>query len=147
MKSSQLITNKRIILQLINHIPIILFFIISLLLLINHEPAFSIAQPWMIARDSPDFISMLKLSGYEGTPMLWHVFVFGLVKLGLPYISIQIFSFLIVFLSVLLFYYFSPFKKIHKILFIFGYFIIYEYNTLTRSYGLSVLILFLIALN
>jgi hypothetical protein len=39
----------------------------------------------------------------------------------------------------------SPFADWQKVLFIFGYFFVYEYNVISRSYGLSVLLLFAIA--
>jgi len=128
-----------------NNWPIIIFLIVSLILLINHEPHRNEAQSWLIARDSPDLISMFKLAGYEGTPMLWHLMLRILIFFGLPYISMLILHFLINFSSVLLFYYFSPFNKLTRTLFIFGYFMIYEYNIIARNYAISVLFIFLMA--
>lgn len=123
-----------------------IFVIISLTGLYYHEPWGDEAQAWLIARDCPDIISVIMLMGYEGSPGLWHMMLFSLAKTGLPYISMSIVHMLIALCIAVIFVKYSPFTTLEKSLFIFGYFILYEYNAIARSYALSVLFLFLIAL-
>ncbi|MFA5050805.1 MAG: hypothetical protein WC499_01695 [Patescibacteria group bacterium] len=129
-----------------NYIIIIIFIVLSLILLFNHEPYQDEAQAWLIARDSSNFISMIHQMGYEGTPALWHCILFILTHLGLPYFLMAIVHFLIILSAVIIFINYAPFSTVVKILFIFGYYPFFEYNTIARNYALTVLFLFLIAL-
>jgi len=124
---------------------ITVFIILSLLLLLNHEPWRDEAQAWLIARDSPNIGSVIHLMGYEGTPALWHLILFPLAHWGLPYFSMAVVHFLIILSAVIIFLNYAPFSKLQKVLFVFGYYIFYEYNIIARNYALSVLCLFLIA--
>lgn len=124
---------------------LILFLLISSFLVINHEPWRDEAQAWLIARDSPTMGAVFSAMGYEGSPALWHTILFGLSHLGLPYFSMQIVHLLIGFLAAIIFMLYAPFNRINRALFIFGYFILYEYTVVARNYGISVLLLFCIA--
>lgn len=139
MKQSLILSEK------LNQIMIIVFSVLSFFLLLNHEPWRDEGRAWLIARDSPNVISLIHLMGYEGTPALWHLILFPMAKLGLPYFSIAVVNFLVILSAVIIFISYAPFSKSQKILFVFGYYIFYEYNIIARSYALSVLFLFLIA--
>jgi hypothetical protein len=121
------------------------FTVLSLILVLNHEPWRDEAQAWLIARDSSDLLSLISLMGYEGTPALWHLILFPLAKLGFPYLSLAIVNLLIMLGAVFILLCRAPFSKWQKNLFIFGYFIFYEYNVLARNYGLLFLLLVLVA--
>lgn len=137
--------DKKRLLSKTNYLVIIVYIILSLFLLLSHEPWRDEAQAWLIVRDSPNISSMIRLMGYEGTPALWYFILFPLVKLGLPYFSMAILHFLIALSVVIIFISRAPLPKSQKFLFIFGYYIFYEYSIIARSYVLSVLFLFLIA--
>jgi len=124
---------------------IILFIIFSVTLIFNHEPYRDEAQAWLIARDSTSFPDMLGKMRQEGTPPLWHIMLYPLAQLNFPIQSMQILHFIIILAAVILFITKSPFDLKTKLLFPFGYFILYQYNTIARNYGLAVLFLFLIA--
>lgn len=121
------------------------FTVLSFVLLTHHEPWRDEAQAWLIVRDSPDFASMINLMGYEHTPALWHVVLFPFVKSGLPYSSMAYVHIILILMTVYLFIQYSPFSNLQKVLFVFGYYPLYEYNVIARSYVLSVLLLFLLA--
>ncbi|MCX9011033.1 MAG: hypothetical protein OIN66_07920 [Candidatus Methanoperedens sp.] len=129
-----------------NRAIIVLFVILSLPLLLNHEPWRDEAQAWLIARDSPDIASIVRLMGYESSPALWHFILFPLARLELPYYSMAVVNFLLILGAIVVFVNYAPFSKLEKILFSFGYYVFYEYSIIVRNYAVSVLFLFLIAL-
>ena len=128
-----------------NQVIIIIFIVLSLPLLFSHEPWRDEGHSWIIARDSPSITSLIHSMGYEGHPPLWYFVLFTLAKLGLPYFSMTIIHFLMMLSAVIVFVSYAPFSQWQKTLFVFGYYIIYEYNIIARNYALSVLVLFLIA--
>lgn len=128
-----------------NYIIILVFIVLSLLLLLNHEPWRDEAQSWLLTRDSPDIASLLHLTSYGAAMPVWHLIVFPFAKSGLPYFSISVVHFLLILAAIVVFIKYAPLLKYQKILFIFGYYPLYEYNTIARKYVLVVLFLFLIA--
>jgi len=122
---------------------VILFFCaVSLVLILNHEPWADEAQAWLIARDSNNLLQSVR---YEVTPGLWHFILYPFAKAGMPYFTAQIIHFFIILAAVIIFVTKSPFTRLQKTFFILGYYVIYEYNVIARSYVLTVLFLFLIA--
>ncbi len=122
----------------------ILYTIIMFFTVLYHEPWRDEAQAWLIARDLP-FFSIFSQMGYEGTPALWHVILAPFAKLGFPYISINLIHLAIIYFAAALFIYKSPFSIITKVLFIFSYYMSWEYSIIARNYSISILLLFLIA--
>jgi hypothetical protein len=128
-----------------DYLTILAFILLSLPLLVNHEPWRDEAQAWLIARDSPNLSSLIHQLGYEGTPPLWYIILYPLAKSGLPYPSMTVVHHLIMLTAVSVFILHAPFTRLQKTLFVFGYYILYEYNVIARSYSLSVLFMFLMA--
>lgn len=109
-----------------------------------HDPWADEAQAWLLARDlSP--IGLLRQMRYEGSPALWHFILMPFAKAGFPYFTEFVVHWFIAASMVFVFLRYSPFSRLTKALFTFSYFIFYEYVIIARSYGLSVLLLFLIA--
>lgn len=123
----------------------ILYVSITVVMLFRHEPWRDEGQAWLIVRDSPDIWAVFNSMGYEGTPALWYVIIFPLAKLGLPFASMSVVHCLLSILSVFIFLRYSPFRVWQKIMFIFGYLILYEFNVIARSYVLMNLLLFALA--
>ncbi|MBI5308102.1 MAG: hypothetical protein HZB37_07195 [Planctomycetes bacterium] len=135
----------RKLLRDVDTIIILGFALLSLLLLFHHEPWRDEAQAWLIARDCSSIGALICQMGYEGTPALWHVILFLPAQLGLPYRSMFVVHFLIIATAVVTFMRYAPFSRVQKILFVFGYYTLYEYNTIARNYAVSVMLLFFIA--
>ena len=131
--------------KILDALLIVLFCIISIIMVFHHEPWRDEAQSWLIARDSPNISALANELHYEGLPGLWIYPLYFLNKINAPYISFLFFNFLIILFSVIIFIKYAPFPKIAKGLFIFGYFMIYEYNIIARHYSLTILFLFAIA--
>jgi hypothetical protein len=121
-----------------------IYLLVTFFVLLHHEPWRDEAQIWLTARDT-NLSTLIGRMSYEGSPGLWYLLVFPLAKIGLPYFSESILHLLIAAAAVYIFLKYAPFEKITKILFVFSYFMAFEYAIVARSYGLSVLLLFMIA--
>jgi len=121
-----------------------LFFIITLWGLSNHAPWRDEAQSWLLVRDL-SLGGLINQMSYEGTPPLWHLILFPLAKLGLPYASELIVHYLFALALIFLLIFFSPLPKIIKFILPFSYFFLFEYTIVARNYNLTALLLFIIA--
>ncbi|HUT92240.1 MAG TPA: hypothetical protein VMY37_22285 [Thermoguttaceae bacterium] len=111
----------------------------------HHEPWFDEGQAWLIARDSGLTEILCERVRYEGTPGLWHLMLFLPAKLGLPYATLTLISVVIAVATVYLFLRYSPFPWYVKLIFPFGFFTLYQYAVVARSYGPMALLLVAIA--
>lgn len=118
--------------------------LVTFITILHHEPFRDEAQAWLIVRQL-NLSQIFNQMWLEGSPCLWHLILYPLVKLGLPYFSINIVSWLIAqgFCWLMLFK--SPFKLNLKLLILFSFLFIFEYAVIARNYGISILLLFLIA--
>jgi hypothetical protein len=121
------------------------FVIYSLILTHSHEPWRDEAQAWLLAKDSETPYDILKYTGYEGSPGLWHLLLWPFARLDFPYETLKFINLFIISAAAYIFIKFSPFQYWQKALCLFGYFIAYEYNAVARSYTLSLLLLFTLA--
>jgi hypothetical protein len=79
----------------------------------------------------------------EGHPGLWYVILYIGFQLVQSPLVLKIASLAIATAAVYVFLDKAPFSWIQKILFIFGFFCLYEYSVISRNYGISMLLLFL----
>lgn len=107
----------------------------------HHEMWRDEIQAWLIARDSSSFTDLFRNIKYEGHPGLWHVFLLILSRITPSPIIMQPFHLLIAAATVYLFGRYSPFTKLQKLLFAFGYYSSYEYSILCRNYALGLLLI------
>jgi len=128
-----------------NGVTLALFGLLSIVVIMNHEPWRDEAQAWLISRDSQSLSELFHWMGYEGTPALWHLLLYPFAQAGLPYGSMAVIHLLLSVLSAFLLLSFSPFSQTHKTLAVFGYFLFFEYNVIARSYVLVLVFLFLVA--
>ncbi len=122
---------------------ILLFFIISLIGINFHEIWLDESHHWLLARDSYSLSNLILNTNSEGHPILWNILLFYITRFTLNPYWMQLFHILISTSAVLIFLKKAPFSLLFKTLFIFGYFILYEYNIISRNYMLGVLFLFL----
>jgi len=117
---------------------------IMLFTVLHHEPWRDEAQAWLIARDLP-LASIFHQMGYEGSPALWHMILLPFAKLGFPYLFINLVHLVIIYAAAAVFVYKAPFSIITKTLFLFSYYMAWEYSIIARNYSITILLLFLIA--
>jgi hypothetical protein len=103
----------------------------------HHEMWRDETETWMIARDSPDLVSLFEHQRYTGHPSLWYLLLFALTRLTQDPRAMALLHLFIASLSVYLFLRYSPFTSLQKGLFGFGYFPFYEYALISRAYALG----------
>ena len=109
----------------------------------HHELWLDEAHHWLLARDSVSMLDLFKNTRYEGHPILWNILLFGITRCTLNPFWMQFLHILISTSVVFIFLRKAPFSFVFKTLFIFGYFMLFEYNVISRNYILGVLFLFL----
>ncbi|PPS45652.1 hypothetical protein [Chroococcidiopsis sp. TS-821] len=122
---------------------VLLFFFVSLIGILNHEVWLDEIQAWLIARDSTSIVDLFRNLRYEGHPGLWHLNLYFISRITHNPTAMQLFHLIIATINIYVFVKFSPFNKLHKVLFTFSYFPFYEYSIISRNYNLGILFIFL----
>lgn len=118
------------------------FFVIALIGMLTHEMWRDEHQAWLVARDANSLPQLLDNMNYEGNPALWHFFLFLITRITHDAIFMQAFHLLIATSFIFIFNRYAPLRNLHKVLFSFGYFALYEYAVISRSYALGILLAF-----
>lgn len=107
----------------------------------HHELWRDEVQAWLLARDSASVGQLLVNMKFEGHPALWHLLLLPLTRMFATPVAMQVLHLLLATATVYLFARWSPFSRLQKGLFCFGYFPFYEYAVISRNYGLCLLLL------
>src|SRR5438270_3476826 len=113
------------------------FFVIALIGILNHEMWRDELHCWLIARDSHSFAQLYQNRSYDGHPLLWYALLYILTWFTANPVAMQVLLLVLATGSVYLFNRFSNFSDPQKVLFSFGYYSIYEYSMIARSYSLG----------
>lgn len=100
-------------------------------------------QAWLIVKNSPDISSLFQKIRYEGHPSLWYVLLWLLQLVTDNAVSMKALHLLIAACIAFTWLRFAPFNKLLRVLFIFGYFPLFEFAVISRNYGIGLLLLFL----
>lgn len=114
------------------------------ILLAGHELWRDEANVWLIARDTSP-VQLLKEIKYQGHPCLWYYVVMPFAKLGFPFITISMISFLIMSATAGIFAFKAPFHFVTKAICLFSPMFSYYYPVVARNYCLIALLLILLA--
>ena len=106
-----------------------------------HEPWADEAQAWLIARDL-SVAGILHQMGYEGSPPLWHLLLWVLIRLHLPYAALPAVSLALVAAGMYIWLRWSPLPAPVRLLLPFAFYYQYQYAVVARSYALSTLLAF-----
>ena len=118
------------------------FFLLALIGMLTHEMWRDEHQAWLVARDASSLSGLLDNMNYEGNPALWHFFLFLITRVTHDPVFMQVFHLLVATGFIFIFNRYAPLSNLHKILFSFGYFPLYEYAVISRSYSLGILLVF-----
>jgi len=118
------------------------FFVIALIGMLSHEMWRDEHQAWLVARDANSLSQLLDNMNYEGNPALWHFFLYWITRVTHDPIYMQAFHLLVATSFIFIFNRYAPLSNLYKILFSFGYFPLYEYAVISRSYALGILLVF-----
>ncbi|MBF0465789.1 MAG: hypothetical protein HQK94_11985 [Nitrospirae bacterium] len=121
----------------------LVFSVLTLFNILHHEMWRDELEAWMIARDAGSLHGLVDNMRYQGHPMLWHLILYPITKITRNPVAMQLVHLVIATASVFVFLRFSPFSKLLKGLFVFGYFPFFEYATISRNYAIGILFLFL----
>ncbi len=121
----------------------LLYFAVSFVGILHHELWLDEAQHWLLARDSNSVSELVQNIRLEGHPLLWSLMLFFITRFTSDPFWMQLLHILISTTAVIVFLRKAPFDGLFKVLFIFGYFMVFEYNLISRNYSLGILFLFL----
>ncbi len=115
--------------------------------MIQHEMWRDELHCWLVARDSGTPWEVVRARAYDGQPPLWYLLLWLLTRFTWHPEAMRAVHLGIAALDVALFARFAPFGRVQKVLFAFGYFIVYEYAALSRCYGLALLFALLLCIH
>lgn len=117
----------------------------NLYLLLHHTPYRDEANVWLMARElSP--IGLIREIHYQGHPCLWYFLVMPFAKLGFPYRTIEVLSFLIMGITGFLILMKTEINLAVKAFFVVSPFCTYFYPVIARNYCLIALLMVLLSL-
>jgi hypothetical protein len=120
---------------------LLMFTVIAFVAACFHEPWGDEAQAWLIARDL-GIPGILHQMGYEGSPPLWHLLLWVLTRLHLPYAALGLVSISLVAAGMYIWLRWSPLPAPVRLLLPFAFYYQYQYAVVARSYALSTLLAF-----
>ncbi len=117
--------------------------VVSLLLvgIFRHEMWRDELQAWCLARDSASLFEVHQHLLYEGHPISWYLPLFLMTRFTHDPLLMQLLNVVLISGASYLVLAHSPFNKLQKILFCLGYFPLFEYGIISRSYSLELLVL------
>jgi hypothetical protein len=107
-----------------------------------HEPWKDETQAWRLAIDSHGIRQLAHNARYEGHPLLFHVMIQALGHLSRSWWVVAALHVVIATLAAWLVLRYAPFTRLQKVLFVFGYWMAYEYAVVVRPYGLGLALAF-----
>ena len=122
---------------------LVLFTIISSIGIAHHEMWRDELEPWLIASFSNTLSDFFKNMKMGSNPYVWYLILHFLSNISLNPVIVQIAHLSFSIGAMYLFLRFSNFSIIQKLLFVFGYYTLYEYGIISRGYALTVFFLFL----
>ncbi|HEX2919153.1 MAG TPA: hypothetical protein VHN81_11555 [Edaphobacter sp.] len=111
----------------------------------KHEPWADEAQAWLIARDCSLKEIFLHRLHYEGTPGLWHLFLWLLSRLHISYTGMHWLTAGVATAAIAIFLRYSPFPTIFRLLLPFTFYLQYQFAVVARSYVFFTLTVFALA--
>jgi hypothetical protein len=110
--------------------------------ILHHELWFDECQTYLYARSSRSLSQLFYNVRFEGQPAFWHVLLYAITRFSANPFYMQVLNAVLSCIAAWIFLRYSPFSFLFKLLFIFGYFMIYEYSIISREYALGCACLF-----
>jgi hypothetical protein len=110
--------------------------------IITHEMWRDELHVWFTAVESNNLRELFSNMGYQGHPPLWYLMLYAVSRLTRNPAAMQALHLAIAAGSAYIFLRFAPFSRLKRLLFVFGYFPLYEYAAISRNYGIGMFLLF-----
>lgn len=120
-----------------------LFLIICSVSIWNHEMWRDEMEVWTATNNS-SLQHILHSTRASGHPAFWYLVVKAVQQITPSPSGMALANLFFIALAVFVLLKYSPFNRLQKVLLCFGYFILYEYGTIARDYGISVFLIFVI---
>ena len=111
----------------------------------HHEPWSDEAQAWLLARDCSLTDLLFHRMHYEGTPGLWHVMLWALTRLHIPFAGLNWVAGAFAVLGIFVLLRYAPLPRIFRVTIPFTFFLAYQYAVVARSYVMFPLLLFVLS--
>lgn len=111
--------------------------------LVRHELWRDEAYTWLVLRASHSLPELFANLGFNGHPRLYYVLSYGLTRLAPSMWALRIANLVVALAAIHVFAAKAPFTWLQKLLFGGGFFPLYQYGVVARSYALLLLLLFL----
>jgi hypothetical protein len=122
-------------------IALVVFAAVTALGLVRHSLWLDETQSWAIARSSRNLGELWSNLRYEGHPPLWHLLLFLVTRVSHDVRAMQVLQWVIATAGAGIVLFRAPWRLLVRIALCASYFLAFEYAVLSRSYGLSVLLL------
>ena len=113
------------------------FLVVTLPVMLHHEMWRDEIQAWLLARDAASLGDLFHYFHFEGHPSLWYLLLRPIARAVRDPRWIQPIALLFSCCTVYLFARFAPFPRLIRVLFAFGYFVVYGWTIVARSYGVG----------
>lgn len=107
----------------------------------HHEMWRDEIDAWLVVRDSRTPLAIFPAIRYGGHPSLWYLLLWPLAHATQAMVAMQVLNVLVAGATAFLVLRWAPGPRWLRGLTVCGYFLVYEYGTIARNYGLSVLAL------
>lgn len=99
-------------------------------------------QTWMLCSASDSLSELMFNRRYDGHPLLWYLLVWPLTKLTINPFAMKLLHVALASAAVWVMARWAPFSRLQRALIAGGYFLLFEYATISRNYAAGVLLLF-----
>ena len=118
------------------------YFLLELINILHHAMWEDEMQVWSFSFHSHSLRELHHFTRYEGHPDAWQFLVYFISRLTSNPVAMQFLHLAIATMTAYVVARYSPFPRLQRVLIIFGYFLFYEYATISRDYALGILCLF-----
>lgn len=118
------------------------FLALSCFMVLRHELWIDESYHYLLARDSFSVGDLLANGSHSGHPLLWNLLLYAYKFLFPGIVAMQILHCTIASVCVFLITRYAPFCRLEKMLIVFGYFFLYEYNIIAKNYILGFCLVF-----
>ena len=125
---------RRSWLDVLPYVAFAIYVAMTLILIPRHELWRDEAADWLYTRWGTSLAAVLHDLGWQMDPGAWHIALYFLAKVFPTPLAMQFFHSLMAVVGVYLFIRHSPFSRLEKVLYPFGFLVAFESNIVARNY-------------
>jgi hypothetical protein len=120
------------------------FFLLELVNILHHGMWRDEIQVWSLSQRCHSLLEFLRLKRYEdlGHPDAWHLLVYPVSRFTSNPVAMQLVHLVVATITAYIVARYAPFPRLQRVLIVFGYFLFFEYATISRGYAFGVLCVF-----